>query len=218
MKINQEQTQCNQCKYYFGKNNIHCAIYPFGKETMYCKDWEKSTTNQKIMTSIKSVKNNFSHQKAAAVLLCIATLFGESYYTYQNTSLAINADKKYERYTRECNKFLIRAGTAGTTGIATGELKKAVSYLKDNYSNESFEYRDLKSNLNYLAKQPKDLLVPIAIKESINHNTQVINKEEIEKRESGQPLLRLFHILLAITIIVLLLILIDIGILGNNDY
>lgn len=60
--------------------------------------------------------------------------------------------------------------------------------------------------------------MPIAIKESINQNTQVINKEEIKKRESGQPLLRLFHVLLATTIIVLLLILIDIGILGNSDY
>lgn len=127
---------------------MHCAIHPYGNKNIYCEDWQKETMKQRLKINIKLAKHNFSFQKAVVILICISNLFGEGYYIYQNTPLAINADKEYEQYTRECNKFLMRAGTAGTTGVATGELKKAVSWLKDNYSNESFEYRDLKSNLN----------------------------------------------------------------------
>lgn len=35
-----QQTPCVQCKYYFNKEKIHCAIYPKGKETTYCGDWQ----------------------------------------------------------------------------------------------------------------------------------------------------------------------------------
>lgn len=80
----------------------------------------------------------------------VAIVVGAGWNLYRNVNLGLNADEKYDQYTQECDKFLVTAGTAGTTGLAKEELEKAVSWLKDNYSNESFEYRDLKSNLNYL--------------------------------------------------------------------
>lgn len=46
MEIDQEvaqQTPYEQCKYYFCKNRIHCALHPYVKETKCCNDWQQKT-------------------------------------------------------------------------------------------------------------------------------------------------------------------------------
>lgn len=144
-----QQTPCEQCKYYFGKKSIHCTIYPDGKKIKYCNDFSVEQNNAMVN---KLEKDNFSNKKAASVLLGIAgtTLLG--YSLYQSVLLAINAYKSYNNYTQYCDIFLVRAGQAGTTGVAKEELEKAVNWLSANYSTQAFEYKDLKGNLNYLKK------------------------------------------------------------------
>lgn len=31
---------CQVCKYYYGKDGINCAVYPFGRTEEFCRDWE----------------------------------------------------------------------------------------------------------------------------------------------------------------------------------
>lgn len=208
-----QQTPCEQCKYYFGKNSIHCTIYPGGKKTKYCNDF---SIEQKNLMINKLEKENFSNKKAASVLLGIAgaTLLG--YSLYQSVPLAINAYKSYDKYTQECGVFLERAGKAGTTGVAEEELERVVNWLSVNYSTESFEYKDLKNNLNYLKKQPEDLVLPVVIKDSINQNTTAIRSEQIKKRNVGSFGLELIITLLIATPLTIVLVIL-LGILVSYE-
>lgn len=183
MKNNLEpkQTQCKQCMYFFGKDSIHCAVHPQGKETPYCHDWQAETLKQKVAVNIRSAANNFSYPIFAAIVIGIASTITLGYGLKQNVPLAINAVKKYNQYTQKCSIFLKRAGTAGTTGIAEPELVKAVSWLETNHLTQSFEYKDLQANLGYLKNQPDKLLMPAVIKDSINKNTVAIESEQTKK-------------------------------------
>lgn len=176
-----EQTPCEQCTYYFGESSIHCAVHPQGKEAHYCNDWQKATLNQKVAMNIKSTANSFSYPKAVAIVIAIASTITLGYGLKQNVPLAVNALQKYDQYTQKCSIFLKRAGTAGTTGVAEPELVKAVSFLETNHLTQSFEYKDLKANLDYLKNQPDNSLMPTVIKDSIKNNTVAIEKEENKK-------------------------------------
>lgn len=132
-----------------------------------------------------SEAKNFAYKKVASVLLVIAAVTTFSYGLYQSISIA-NSD--YESY-QECGIFLERAGKAGTTGVAEKELVKAVSCLEANYSTQSFEYKDLKGNLNYLQKQPEDLVIPIVIKESIKQNTNTIKTQILNQKDNSHSVI-----------------------------
>lgn len=182
---NPQQTQCEQCKYYFGKSSIHCAVHPQGKETPYCNDWQKETLKQKLRMNIKSVTDNFSAPIFVAILIGVASTITLGYELKQNIPIAISAVEKYNQYTQECNVFLNRAGTAGTTGIAKPELLRAVSFLETNLLIQSFEYEDLQANLNYLKSQPDNSLMPAVVKDSINKNTVTIESKQTQKMNAA---------------------------------
>ena len=88
---NPQQTQCKRCKYYFGKDSIHCAVHPQGKETPDCNDWQKEPLLQKLAANIKSVANNFSSPIFAAIVIGIASTITLGYGLKQNVPLAVNA-------------------------------------------------------------------------------------------------------------------------------
>lgn len=117
------------------------------------------------------------------------------YGLYQSVPAAINAYNSYDKYTQECKIFLERAGSAGTTGVAEEELAKAVNWLKVNYSTQSFEYKDLQANLNYLQKQPEDSVLSVVIRDSIKQNTNVIKNVQSKERDAGSFGLELIIIL-----------------------
>lgn len=78
-------------------------------------------------------------------------------------------------YTFECKTFRENASKAGTAKIAAAELTKAINCLETNQLTQSFEYEDLKANLDYLKKQPNDLIVlPDAIRNSIKQSSENI--------------------------------------------
>lgn len=216
MKIQQEveqQTPCVECKYYFGNQKIHCAIYPEGKQTTYCTDWqlEKNSLEQKNLMVNKLETLQFSSKKTASILLGIAGTIFIGYVLYQNISVAIAAQNNYDKYSQEGKVFLERAGSAGTIGVVEKELVKAVNWLEINYSTESFEYRDLQVNLKYLQKQPDDLVIPYAIKDSIKQNTNAIKSEQLKKLNAGGNGLYgiMFFLLLGIPLIILAIMLIE---------
>lgn len=185
-----QQTPCDQCKYYFGKDSIHCAAHPYGKETKYCNDWQQKhiELEQKNLMANNLEEKNLLVGSFSVVLVGIVGVILLGYGVPKiNQSIvdSNNAYKYYDAYIQECDIFLERAGNGGTTGVAEEELAKAVKWLKANYSNQTFEYKDLQGNLNYLKKQPNDSLVPVVIKESIKQNTNTIKTEEQKKRDTG---------------------------------
>lgn len=196
-----KQTPCKQCTYYFGKSSIHCGVHPYGREVDYCDDWQKVTLKQKVAMNIKLVADNISYPKAVAIVIAIASTITLGYGIKQNVPLAINALQRYDQYTQKCSMFLKRAGTAGTIGIAEPELGKAVSFLETNHLTQSFEYEDLKANLDYLTSQPDSSLMPTVIRDSISKNTIAIEKEENKKWQ--QSLGSLFSYQITISAILL---------------
>lgn len=196
-----KKTPCKQCEYYFGKNSIHCALYPYGKQTDYCNDWQKVTIMQRIVDMIQSQLKNFSYAKAIAITGVIVCPIFLGYELYQAVPAYMDASRSYEQYTQGGEIFLERAGSSGTTGIAQGELNKAVSWLESSNSNQSFEFENLQANLNYLKKQPDDSLVPVVIKESINESAFVIKQKFIEQRNA--KLFDLCSVVIAITIVLI---------------
>lgn len=135
--------------------------------------------------NIKSVTDNFSAPIFVAIVVGIASTITLGYELKQNIPIAISAVEKYNQYTQKGSVFLNRAGTAGTIGIAKPELVRAVSFLETNRSTQSFEYRDLKANLNYLKSQPDNSLMPAVIKESINKNAVTIEREQTQKMNAA---------------------------------
>ena len=171
-------TPCEQCEYYFGKGAIHCAVHPYGKTSQYCSDWQRrpiSLQENSLMNNELRAKS-FLVKKAVAITLNITSIVLCGYGLYQGIKSINNDSEKYNKYNQECKIFLEKAGYAGTIGVAQNELEVAVNWLKINYSTLAFEYKDLKANLDYLKKQPKDLLVPMAIKDSIKQNSIFIGK------------------------------------------
>ena len=187
-----EQYQCKNCSYFFGKEGIHCAIYPYGKESEYCGDWQLKTLTwqqEKLMKSLNTdmETKSFSYSKLCKYILLagVTLLFG--YQLYQNIPPAIRAEKDYDNYKTECEIFLNRASKAGTTGVASAELARGVDWLNSHYSNQSFEYRDLKANLDYLQKQPGNLVMPVTITDSISSNLENIKEKQLKLLDNGRP-------------------------------
>lgn len=100
---------------------------------------------------------------------------------YESVTMVVRGESGYENYTVNCQVFLGRAGSAGTIGIAQGELARALRWLEVNYPQSSFEYRDLKANLVYLQNQQPSSVVPASIKDSIRKNAELINGTEEQK-------------------------------------
>lgn len=200
-------------KYYFNREKIHCAIYPEGKKTTYCGDWQLediSYKQEKVMIDELEIEH-FSSKKVARILLGIAGATFLGYVLYQNVSVAIDAQNKYDKYSQGAKVFLERAGSTGTIGVAEKELVKAIDWLEANYSTESFEYRDLQTNLNYLQKQPEDSLLPIAIRDSIKQNANTIKSEQLKELNAGGEGLQLIMmtLLLGSPLIVLAIMLLE---------
>jgi hypothetical protein len=171
---------CEQCEYYFGKEAIHCSVHPYGKESEYCSDWQRrpiSLQEKNLMNNELRAKS-FFYKKSVAITLNIAFIVLCGYGLYQGIKLIKNDSEKYNKYNQECKIFLEKAGYAGTIGVAQDELEVAVNWLKINYSTQTFEYKDLEANLAYLKKQPKEGIVPTAIKDSIKQNSIFIEKEK----------------------------------------
>jgi len=105
---------------------------------------------------------------------------------YQSMTTLTKANAEYEKYAENCQVFLSRAKSAGTTGIARSELDKGLAWLKQNYPQDSFEYRDLKANEVYLQSQNQNTLLPTSIKDSIDNSSNLIDSRELGKFESAQ--------------------------------
>ena len=184
-----KEYQCKNCRYFFGKEGIHCAIHPYGKESEYCSDWQPknlSLQGEKPMNIDGEIKS-FSYSKLTNRLLAIGATLFVGYQLYQNIPPAIHASKDYDRYKIECEIFLERASKAGTTKIASVELTKGVSWLESKSLTQSFEYKDLKNNLDYLKKQPENIAMPVTIRDSINFNLANLKEEQLKLRYKGRP-------------------------------
>ena len=181
-----KEYQCKNCRYFFGKEEIHCAIHPYGKESEYCSDWQPknlSLQGEKPMNIDGEIKS-FSYSKLTNRLLAIGATLFVGYQLYQNIPPAIHASKDYDRYKIECEIFLERASKAGTTKIASVELTKGVSWLESKSLTQSFEYKDLKNNLDYLKKQLENIAMPVTISDSISSNFQIIKNKQIKLQMS----------------------------------
>ncbi len=158
------------------------------------------------MNSDLEVKS-FYRSKVIVISLNIAFIVLCGYGVYQCGKSIVNDVEGYNKYNQECKTFLEKAGYAGTIGVAQDELEVAVNCLKTNYSTQNFEYKDLRANLEYLKKQPKDLLVPTAIKDSVNQNSiaieTTIKKEETKKLFAPKSVFKLTFTGLAVFLLAL---------------
>lgn len=85
------------------------------------------------------------------------------------------------KYALECKTFGENASKAGTAKIAAVELTKAINCLETNQLTQSFEYEDLKANLDYLKKQSNDLIIlPDAIRDSIKQSSENVSARKNE--------------------------------------
>ena len=100
---------------------------------------------------------------------------------YKAVPTLTKANAEYENYAENCQVFLSRAKSAGTTGIARSELDKGLSWLKQNYPQDSFEYRDLKADELYLQSQSQNSPLPASIKDSIHNSSSLIDSIELKK-------------------------------------
>jgi len=105
---------------------------------------------------------------------------------YKAVPTSIKAGTEYDQYTNNCQVFLSRAKSAGTTGIARSELDKGLAWLKQNYPQDSFEYRDLKADEVYLESQNQNTPLPTSIKDSIDNSSNLVDSRELGKFESAQ--------------------------------
>lgn len=175
-----KQTPCKQCKYYFGKNTLHCAVHPYGQKSEYCPDWQKQTRVEQVITLVKAKTHSF--KKAVNCLLSMAVVAVMIAGLYQTVIVAIDNDQKNARYVQECDIFLERAVRAGITSVAADELTVAVNWLEAENLTQSFEVKNLKSNLIYLKKQPSDSVIPIVIRDSINKSAESIRRDRSKKQ------------------------------------
>ena len=205
-----EEYQCKNCSYFFGKEGIHCAVHPYGKESKYCSDWQQNIDLQKekLMNTDREAKY-ISYTKFAKRLLAIGATFLIGYHLYQNIPPAILANKNYNMYKLKCEVSLKRASNAGTTGVATEELAKAVNWLESKSLTQSFEYKDLKANLDYLEQQSGNLAMPITITGSISSNFGNIKDKQFKLQMSYWNNLYK-RILASITICLIILVLIEV--------
>jgi hypothetical protein len=204
-----EEDQCKNCSYFFGREGVHCAIHPYGKKSEYCSDWQQNINLQKekLMNNKLRAEGN-SYKKTVAITLNIAFIVLCGYGFSQGMKSIDSDDEKYNKYNQDCKIFLERAGYAGTIGVAQDELEVAVTWMKTNYSTQAFEYKDLKANLDYLKKQPKEGVVPIAIKDSIKQNSITLEKRKFwETSAQNSAIKRMFMVMtgLLLTLGVLIL-------------
>lgn len=131
-----------------------------------------------------STKNKYSYFNNFSIILGVLSIAGAVWLGYtcvQNIPAVTIANSRYSNYNQECSIFLDRAANAGTTKVAKEEVAKAVNWLLKNYSAKSFEYRNLKANLEYLEQQPKHSLLSYASKELINQSNNALEKKELKK-------------------------------------
>ena len=192
------EDECKNCSYYFGKHGIHCAVHPHGKASYCCNDWQQKELNlqeEKLMNNELRAENN-SSKKAVAITLNVAFIVLCGYGFYQGVKSTNSDDEKYNKYSQECKIFLERAGHAGTIGVAQNELEVAVTWMKTNYSTQAFEYKDLKANLDYLKKQPKEEVVPIVIKDSIKQNSITLGQEKFREISAQNSAIKRMFVLM----------------------
>ena len=177
-----EEDHCENCSYFFGKEGIYCAVHPYGKESEYCSDWQQKNLDlqeEKSMNTDMETKD-FSYTKFAYRILAIGVTFLIGYQLHQNIPPAIRADKDYNNYKIKCEIPLERASKAGTTGVAKEQLAKGVNWLESKSITQSFEYKDLKANLDYLEQQAGNLAMPVTITGSINSNLGNIKEKQLK--------------------------------------
>ena len=216
-----EKYHCKNCSYFFGKEGIHCAVHPYGKESEYCSDWQQTQLNlqeEKSMNNDTETKS-FSYPELAKRILLIGVTLLFGHQLYQNIPPAIRADRNYDLYKIKCEIFLERASNAGTTGVASDELAKGVNWLESNSFTQSFEYKDLKGNLDYLQNQPRNIAMPINITRSISSDLKNIREKQLRLRDEGRPgmggladLITLIFILILMLSCLLILVLLPVAI------
>ncbi len=154
--------------------------------------------------SIKSSTKKYWHFDNFSIVLGSLSIAGSVWlgFTFVKNLPAVTiANSRYENYNQECSVFLGKAANAGTTEVAKEEVAKAVNWLLENYSAKSFEYRNLKANLEYLEQQPKHSLLTSTSKELINQSSNALEEEELKKLYKSPPLL---SFILALTSLLLL--------------
>lgn len=122
---------------------------------------------------------------------------------YKGEQQAARGQTVYNEYENNFQVHVERASTAGTVAVATEELAQAMPWLEENYSQDSFEYRNLKAGLQYLQKQKPELLVPDSIQNSIQQTNKTIEQTQLVKLGNSSSLSIL---LIAFTVFTILLI------------
>ena len=59
-------------------------------------------------------------------------------------------------------------------------MARGVNWLESKSLTQSFEYKDLKANLDYLQKQPGNLAMPVTITGSISSNLENIEEKQLK--------------------------------------
>ncbi len=103
---------------------------------------------------------------------------------YNRAILETEGDAFYQNYVDECQVFLERTEAAGDAITTQEQLIKATMWLDNNYPANSFEYKEIKKDLNYL-QQHRSSLVPENIGHSISYSHKLIDKFENEKHEDS---------------------------------
>ena len=109
----------------------------------------------------------------------------------------------YWNYQQDCQQLLQQASNSGIVSSAVNNLSKALPCFKDEADVSSY-YSELKTNLDFLTSQPKNVPVPITVRDSIQDNVKAIEQvKQSSLLESWFPLYLLIGITLGGIIMVL---------------
>ncbi len=181
------QTKCCECRFYYGKNKIVCALHPYGPGDKTCLDWESRKEKSESDTMNSNDVNSDNNIRTRVILRSVTTITAITCVTLgafklnERYEIGIKSDAAHQNYVKNCQVLLENAALSGTIDTSRSELEKAENWLKVNYDRDSFEYKDLRADLNYLRQQPPNSILPVSIVNSIQHSSQLINETEAQK-------------------------------------
>lgn len=179
-----QQTECCKCSFYYGRDKIICALHPDGFEDKFCPDWEpvKEKFGADIMSNndvnLSSNTRTGAILKSVAIVAVVASVGFWVFKLYEGYKIGTKSDAVHQDYVNNCQVILHNAASAGTVGVSLSELEKAENWLKINYNQNSFEYKDLKGDVDYLKQQRSTSIIPTSIVKSIEHSSQLIDETE----------------------------------------
>jgi len=182
-----QQTRCQECSFYHGNNNIICTLHPYGPGDKTCLDWESRKEKSESDTMKSNEVNSDNDLRTRVILRSVTTITAIACVTFgafklnERYEIGIKSDAAHQNYVKNCQVLLQNAALSGTIDTSRPELEKAENWLKVNYDQNSFEYKDLRADLNYLRQQPPNSILPVSIVNSIQHSSQLISETEAQK-------------------------------------